>query len=112
MEVRENALKLRYFPNKHPTDESGQVLDLNWSWIASLRGPKIGELRIDDSIGGNDNLRIIFYQGDQAVRSPLPMIWILDVMQKKRDYFTVNELRIFKARRILVIERFYRHRTN
>ncbi len=107
MEIRRHALKLRYWPNHRVADEHGKLLDLNWSWIKFLKGLDIGELRIDDVIGGNDNLRLIFYVGDTAVKKPLPMIWILDVMQKKRDDFTANELQIFKAKRIIVKERFY-----
>jgi hypothetical protein len=104
-------LKLRYWPQKSPVDESGKLLDLDWSWIRALHGLKVGELRIHDTIGGNDNLRIIFFEGDPAVREPLPMIWVLHVMQKKRNNFTSNDLGIFRARRTLVIERFYRHRS-
>jgi hypothetical protein len=105
--LRRHALKLRYWPENHPEDQSGQVIDLNWEWVRSLPGLKIGELRIDDEIGGHDNLRIIFFVGDPAVREPLPMIWIIRVMNKKRNDFSKNDLKIFKARRLLVIERFY-----
>lgn len=109
--IRRHALKLRYWPEKHPTDESGKVLDLNWSWVRALRELNIGELRLDDTIGGHDNLRVIFFEGDKAVREPLPMVWVLQVMQKKRDDFTKHNLDTFKARRTLVMQRFYQHRT-
>lgn len=110
IEVRRHALKLRYWPDKHPTDHCGKVLDLDWSWIRALPGLNIGELRVHDTIGGNDNLRIIFFEGDSSVREPLPMVWVLCVMQKKRDDFSVHNLAVFRARRTLVIERFYAHR--
>ncbi len=71
-----------------------------------MPGFHIGELRVADAIGGNDNLRIIFYVGSAEIREPLPMIWILRVLQKKRDDFSKNDVSIFKARRLLVIERF------
>ncbi len=106
MEIRRHALKLRYWPEHHPTDDAGKVLDLDWEWIRALPGFHIGELRIADAIGGNDNLRIIFYLGSAEIREPLPMIWILRVLQKKRDDFSKNDVSIFKARRLLVIERF------
>lgn len=112
MEIRHETLKLRYWPAKHPSDEGGKILDLDWSWIVALRPLRIGELRLDDTIGGNDNLRVIFFQGDESVRDPLPMIWVLRVMQKKRDDFSSHDLSIFKARRTLVIERFYKNRVN
>ena len=70
----------------------------------------VGELRIDDTIGGCDNLRIIFFRGDPKVKEPLPMIWILHVLQKKRNDFTTHNLTTFKARRTLVLERYYKYR--
>jgi len=109
MELRAHALKLRYWPNKEVTDDGGFLVDLDWSWIRSLAGKKIGELRIADNIGGHENLRIIFFEGDNKVCNPLPMIWVIDVFAKKKDYFTANELKIFEARRTLVVERFYKH---
>jgi len=108
MEVRSHALKLRYWPLKHPADKSGKLLDLNWDWIKALKGTEIGELRLDDTIGGFDNLRIIFLVGDKKVVKPLPIIWVLQVMQKKRMEWTTNDLAIFKARRLQVIEWFYK----
>jgi hypothetical protein len=106
MEIRRNALKLRYWPEHHPTDGAGKLLDLDWDWVQALSGLHIGELRISDAIGGNDNLRLIFYVGSATIREPLPMIWILRVLQKKRDDFSKHDISIFKARRLLVIERF------
>jgi hypothetical protein len=110
MTVRRHLLKLRYWPENHPLDDSGTILDLDWSWIRGLPGLHVGELRIHETISGNDNLRAAFFVGDRNVREPLPMIWILAVMQKKRDDFTTHQLAIFRARRLLVLERFYRQR--
>lgn len=110
IEMRRHALKLRYWPDNYPQDESGQIVDLDWSWIRAAEGLHIGELRIADSIAGHDNLRIIFYVGDSKVCEPLPMIWVLNVFDKKRDDFTASQIQIFKAQRKLVIERFYTNR--
>ncbi len=108
--IRRHSLKLRYWPQQNPEDDSGQVLDIDWSWVQALKGKKVGELRIQDVIGGNDNLRVIFFVGDSAVREPLPMIWILRVMQKKRDHFSRADIKIFEARCTIVMERFYKTR--
>lgn len=70
----------------------------------------VGELRLEDPIGGNDNLRVIFFVGDRNVVAPLPMIWILSVMQKKRQDFSAANIENFRSRRTLVLERFYRNR--
>lgn len=110
IEVRSHALKLRYWPEKNPSDERGVLLDLDWCWIRALRTRSIGELRIDDTIGGNDNIRIVFFRGDPKVRLPLPIIWILAVLQKKGDDWTTANYKTFKARRTLVVERFYKYR--
>lgn len=107
IEVRRHALKLRYWPENHPESESGQILDLDWEWIRSLRRKRVGELRVHDTINGNDNLRILFFVGDRR-EGEMPVIWILSVIQKKRDYFTQAQIDVFEGRRVLVIERFYR----
>ena len=108
-EAYRHAMKLRFWPEQNPVDQRGQVLDLDWEWITALKGLHIGELRIDDRIGGHDNLRIIFFVGDKKVARPLPMIWILQVLQKKRMDFTAHNLTTFKGRRKLVIERHYKY---
>lgn len=107
IEIRRHALKLRYWPKNNPVDDAGQVLDLDWSWIRSLPRMRIGELRVNDVIGGKDNLRIIFLVGDSTVCKPLPVIWVLRVMQKTRNDFSRYDLSIFRARRTLIMERFY-----
>ncbi len=37
-ELRRQALKLRFWPERCPEDENGQVLDLDWCWIKRLSG--------------------------------------------------------------------------
>jgi hypothetical protein len=107
IEVRRHALKLRYWPESLTTESSGQVIDLDWSWIRSLDGLKVGELRVHDTIGGQDNLRIIFFVGPPSDRLPMRCIWILAVIQKGRQDFSTNQIRIFKGRRSIVCKRFY-----
>lgn len=103
--LRRHALKLRFWPENHPAD-NGQVLDLDWSWIKAMKNLNVGELRIQDTIGGNDNLRIIFYVGDPEIKDPMRRIWVLAVIQKKRQDFSQANIKTFKLRRQLVIERF------
>ena len=108
MEIRQHGLKLRYWPSVSPTDECGKILDLDWEWIKAMPNQRVGELRIDDIIGGHDNLRMIFFvPGIKRKGDPLPAIWVLAVMQKKRQEFTTANLQTFKLRRQLVLERFY-----
>lgn len=113
-ELRRQALKLRYFGQQQAIDEAGSVVDLNWSWIKALRNERIAELRIDDRIGGHDNLRVIIFHLSEKIPAawdiqfgPVPMIWILAVLQKKRDDFTRANCVTFSLRRALIVERFY-----
>src|SRR5438552_663523 len=71
MEVRRHALKLRFWPERNPQNEGGTVLDVDWSWIKALKGKNVGELRIDDRIGGHSNIRLIFFVAEQRAQDPL-----------------------------------------
>jgi len=104
-ELRRHALKLRFWPGCTGKETEGQVLDLDWSWIKALPGKRIGELRIHDTIGGCDNLRVIFFVPTIVIQ--LPTLWVLSAFQKKRDYFTAPQLKNFELRRKLIMERFY-----
>ncbi len=107
MEIRRHALKLRFWPQPNPTDENGVLLDLDWEWIRACKGKDIGELRIHDVIGGCDNIRVIFFVGGRRNGDRLPTIWVLAVLQKKRDEWTKANLVTLEARRRLILERFY-----
>jgi len=107
MELRAHALKLRYWPDKNPTDEADRLLDLDWGWIKSLKGANVGELRIDDAIGGIENLRVIFFVGEKTATSKRPIIWILHVLQKKRQDFASQDLDLFRLRRLHVLSLAY-----
>ena len=108
MELRSHILKLRYWPTKNPTDDTGQLLDLNWGWVKSLKGSQIGELRIDDVIGGRENLRVIFAVLEKADADPMPVICALHVIQKKRADFSAAELAVFWARKQMALIKFNR----
>ena len=105
--LRRHALKLRYWPDHHPTSDSGLVLDLDYSVIQSLKGEKIFELRIHESIGDCDNIRVIFWVAPLRHDQAMPNIWVLAVLQKKRDDFTSAQIDIFLGRKALAIARFY-----
>jgi hypothetical protein len=109
IELREHSLKLRFWPSSTLTNSGGVLIDMDWSWIRALPGLKVGELRIQDRIGGHDNLRVLFFVGNRIQEMKLPTIWVLRVLQKKRDDFSSHELSIIKGRRMLVLERFYRN---
>ncbi len=65
-------------------------------------------MRIEETIGGYDNLRVIFFVAARALKGePLPRIWIMSAFQKKTERFSANELRAFTAGKKLIIKRFY-----
>lgn len=103
--LRRQTLKLRFWPERHVHESNDLVMDLDWSWIRALRNKNVGELRIHDTIGNHDNIRVIFFNPE--IHEPLPILWVLAVMQKKRDDFTTANISTFDLRRQLVIERFY-----
>jgi hypothetical protein len=106
-EIRRQAIKLRYFPTGVSAERGQKVVDLNWDWIKSLAGLRVGELRIDDVIGGMNNLRIIFFVAPESDKFPKPCIWVLSVFQKKSMDFTSTQIKAFRLKRLLVLERFY-----
>lgn len=106
-ELRRHALKLRFWPESTVAGPSGELVDLDWSWVRALEGLKVGELRIRDMIGAHDNLRIIFHIGPPTEEASRRIAWVLAVMQKRRDDFSRHDLAIFRARRLMVRTRFY-----
>ncbi len=70
--------------------------------------PRAAELRIHETIGGCDNLRVIFYVSKLVLpNDPLPRIWTLAVMQKKTNKFDKHDLKIFRGRLMILLKRHY-----
>jgi len=97
--IRSHALKLAFWP-----DEA----DLDWDWIKSLEAKRVGELRIDEVIAQQNNLRIIFFKANKLLPGdPMLRIWTLTVFQKKRQDFSGKEIAAFRVMRDLVVSRYY-----
>lgn len=118
MELRSHALKLAYWPRSGLQVGGGQVLDLDWEQVKGLPNDirDVGELRVDE-IGNHENIRIIFFKPDSGLDlkpnldfGPLPLIWILNVIIKKRSGFTRGELTSMRMGRQSVIDEFYTRR--
>jgi hypothetical protein len=108
-EVRRHALKLAYWP-KRRGETGGIVGDMDWEEIKGMSGPKACELRIDDNIGGYNNLRLIFYVFEKNIVLPgdvLPRLWVMSIMQKKVERFTNTMLRIFSGKVQIIRQRKY-----
>ncbi len=107
-ELRRQALKLAFWPSGKAL--SGSVEDLDWEELIGMPKPRAHELRIDDEIGGYDNLRIIFYLFEKKIILPgdvLPRLWVISVMQKKTQRFSQNDFDTFAARIKIVRKRYY-----
>jgi hypothetical protein len=97
--IRAHALRLAFWPRD---------ADLDWDWIKSLESKRVGELRIDEAIAQQNNLRVIFFKANQKLPDdPLPRIWTLNVFQKKRTDFSSQQIAAFRAMRDIVIARWY-----
>jgi len=59
-EVRRQALKLRYWDERHEHDP-GMLFDHSYESIKALAGLGIYELRLDDDIGNQSNIRVVFF---------------------------------------------------
>lgn len=110
-ELRRQALKLRFWGS---IDPSHPIVDLDWSWIKALRNEDIAEVRISDVLDGKDNLRVITWHPNENLEiewapeyGPVKVIWVLAVMNKRRQEFTNANLATFRLRRQTALERFY-----
>jgi hypothetical protein len=83
-EVRRQALKLRFWDERH-LHPPGMLFDHTYEGIKSLPGLGIYELRLDDLIGGQSNIRLVFFdppkdwQPLSEEARPLRTIWSLIV---------------------------------
>jgi hypothetical protein len=112
-EVRKQALKLAFWPSGE--QRVGQVGDLNWEEIAGMAAPKACELRIDEVIGGFNNLRVIFYVFSKSIVLPndaMPRLWTIAILQKKTPRWSDNDLRTFRARVVILRQRKYANYLN
>ena len=107
MELRRHTLKLRFWGER----VGNEVLDLDYESIQSMPNSDVYELRISQQIGGQKNIRVIFYVPARKlvpqVDSPLPAVWVLEALPKKRNDWTTFDIARFKALRAVVLERFY-----
>jgi phage-related protein len=99
------GVKLRYFPERPPDAPQS---DMDVSKVTGAGTPNVYELRIDEHIAGNDNLRIIFFPVKTVLLGDrLPKLWVLSVLQKKTQKFTNNQLKTIKFQRQFIITRHY-----
>jgi hypothetical protein len=109
-EVRRQALKLRYWDERH-LHPQGMLFDHTYESIKSLPGHGIYELRLDDEIGRQSNIRVVFFDPpknwDPIEPRPMRVLWILEALPKRRNDWTDNEITRFRASRILLKQRCY-----
>ncbi|WP_162665911.1 hypothetical protein [Gemmata massiliana] len=111
-EVRRQALKLRYWDERHEHG-AGLLFDHTYESIKALAGLGIYELRLDDQIGGQSNIRVVFFDPPGSwvpltmEEKPLRVIWVLEALPKRRNEWTTNDLTRFRASRLLIRKRFY-----
>ena len=103
--LRRHVMKLAYWPTGlHDGDVDGS--DLDWDWITTLEKKRIGELRIDETIGGFNNLRVIFFKANTCLANKtMNRIWILTVFQKKSQGVRQGQIKSFDGARTIIVER-------
>lgn len=109
-EVRRQALKLRFWDERH-RHPPGMLCDHTYESIKALSGLGLYEFRLDDEIGGQENIRAIFFDPpkdwEPIEKKPMRIVWILEIFPKKRNDFTTHDIRRFKASRTLLAQRCY-----
>lgn len=111
-EVRRQALKLRFWDERH-LYPPGVLLDHTYESIKSLPGLGIYELRLDDEIGGQSNIRVVFFDPPKEwtplveEARPKRIIWVLEALPKRRNNWTTNDITRFRTSRLLIRKRFY-----
>jgi hypothetical protein len=101
--IRRHTLALRFWPGSEIAKA-----DIDWDWIEGLQAKRIAELRIDEIIAGNHNLRVIFFKANRMLAGDrLLRIWILTVFQKKGQGFSSGEITSFRAMHGLLVQREY-----
>jgi hypothetical protein len=111
-EIRRQALKLRFWDERH-LGPPGMLFDHTYESIKSLSQFNVYELRLDDEIGGQSNIRVVFFDPPKAwelqigENRPMRVIWILEALPKKRDKWTDNQISRFRTSTKLLRKRFY-----
>ena len=110
-ELRRQTLKLKHWGLRHQNSGVSEVMDLSYESIKAMAHSDVYELRIDGEIGGQRNIRVIFFvpPGDWVpiVPSPLPYLWVLEAVAKRRDWWSQGDIDRFWALRDVVKERIY-----
>ncbi len=88
-------------------------MDMTYESIKALSGMGIYELRLDDEIGGQSNIRIVFFDPPASWKPaienkrPMRVVWILEALPKRRNEWTKNDIDRFRASRLLIQKRMY-----
>jgi hypothetical protein len=89
------------------------LFDHTYEGIKSLPGLGIYEMRLDDEIGGQSNIRVVFFDPPKdwvpmlAEGKPIRIVWVLEALVKKRNEWTNNEISRYRASRLLIKKRCY-----
>ncbi len=111
-DARRHAKKLRFWDERH-LHPPGMIFDHTYESIKALSGLGIYEMRLCDEIGGQSNIRVVFFDPPHTwnptatEKRPMRVIWVLEILPKKRNDWTKNEITRFRASRKLIEKRFY-----
>jgi hypothetical protein len=98
--IRRQALKLRWWDERHLEDTSGLLGDLTYEKIRALSDESIYELRLTGTIGGQSNIRVVFFDP--------PKDWVPVVpYHVNADGQSMRAVWVIEAARDLIQVRFY-----
>ena len=112
-EIRRYALTLRNWDLRH-LEPPGTLNGYSYEKIKALRTENVYEMRLDDTIGGQANIRVVFFDPPgswtplQNNIRPMRVNWILEVLPKTRNGWTTNDIARFRFQQVLLKNTFYK----
>jgi hypothetical protein len=106
MALRDHLRKLEHWEHD---DVGGLAVDLDWFWIRDFKELRLAEVLIDDELGGHADLRAVVFVPTEAypyARDGKRVIWVLSVLDKQDDQYTLAETANLWLRRKSV-QRYY-----
>lgn len=91
----------------------GFLIDCTYEGIKGITNVKVYEMRLDGTIGGQSNIRVVFLDPPQEwvpltrFRSALRNVWLLEIIPKRRDNWTTNDLNRFRGTSLIVQQKLH-----
>ena len=111
-EVWGQAKKLMFWDQRH-NYPPGVLCDCTYESIKGITNVKVYEMRLDGVIGGQSNIRVVFLDPPHdwipltQFKSLVKNVWLLEIIPKRRDNWTSNDLNRFRSTSLLVQQQLH-----